>query len=232
MNSKLSFAALGLALGVVGAYLLLPPRVPKPGPPALGAFTYHDEPVIVENGSAIVDFNPRDTDSVAAFLDYSGRHLVRGHSNPIAVVRVWTKSGGGQFTLQPCRLADMTEVLCKGDKIAQRAITLQMSKGADTITAFLHWGTKPESGVALFSPTQVFDDDPILGKGNPYRIRSRAGSGPALKLTSVRFRIDDVEQVFQVPTGGKIKVLLCTATDNDHCYSYNPNNPQAPWPTS
>ena len=233
MNSKIAFAVVGFAAGFFVGYKLEPSIRPVENDPVdnrkkVRILSYHDEPVIVENGSAIVDFNPRDNSDMAAFMDDQGHNLVRAHSDPIKLVRLWIKrKNASMFEPQLCTDKDNNKVACTADKISARKVFLHMS----TALAYIHWGTKEDSGVALFSAIQAFENHPLTGKKNPYRIKSLAAAdGKEITLEAVKFIFGGKDQSFALKDGDKIKVQFCITPDEKYCTSYDPNNPQPPWP--
>jgi hypothetical protein len=186
-------------------------------------FNEHDEPVIVENGSLIVDLNPRgNKDLLGGLWSYPQYQMfVRNNSDPVQRIRVFKK---------PPRTSSWTEFDCGGSQCLpppemSSKLLIDLTNG---YAVSINWDKGEHSGLVLHSPLQRFEEASAQAAVNPKRIKSlvdSSGSQPSIK--GIRFTANSREWEFTPEDGGDIRVQLCTSEPDSlkYCTYYDPNRP-------
>lgn len=214
-------ALVGLALGTCLVVLGSCGREPGDGK-GVGPLNEHDEPIIIENGSVIVDLNPRDSkDTVGDFFDTETHQIyVRGNSDPVERIRIWKKSANGSFDPTFCKGSTGD---CDAPKGQPSELKLTLTNKQEVL---FYWGAKKHSGVLMFSQTPRFARESLAGKQNPHRIKSKPHGDPHPKVDKVEFNFGQKE-VFERDKDGDIRIQLCTTTaEAAKCQDYDPNKPK------
>ncbi|MBL8236158.1 MAG: hypothetical protein JNM66_01975 [Bryobacterales bacterium] len=178
----------------------------------------HDEPVIIENGSAIVDFNPFDNEKiVGGLLDHANAQTFhRSGADPVKLVRVFLKKKEDTSY----KLLECVEKHCDTPKSTRSSLTVTLSNGH--LLQF-HWEAKPKSGLVMYSAFPRFRPDPKPGNVNPYRYKTENGAGNPVRITGVTFPTSSSKpQNFTFDATDDVKIQMCAWDDYDHCEKYKP----------
>lgn len=179
----------------------------------------HDEPVIIENGSVIVDFNRRDNKGTKGLFTHVGgvSTFLREDADPVELIRVWKKTGTGPFVEVYCS----NNAPCSVGNWQSNALRLGLSSGKDV---FFTWSFA-QTGLKMVSANHEFFKEPRPNAKNPHRIRTKVLGGSDPKVDVVEFKRGNDKETFTRGVNEDIRVMLCIATTAGKCTEYDPNKP-------
>ncbi|MBL8236157.1 MAG: hypothetical protein JNM66_01970 [Bryobacterales bacterium] len=171
----------------------------------------HDEPVIIENGSIKMDFNPCDKKQITGFLTEGGKYFYRGNAPMVKRIRVWLREKNGSYYEQLCDggSGSNEKEECSAPYLDRNSFVLIQSNGKKV---WFDWRGNDEEGLLMTSTEPRFEVNTAVH--NPYRHRVIAKDVEVMEL---QFRFKNKLQPFIRPKDGAIFIKICTKLGNAHC---------------